>query len=59
MADFMSCNNDAAEAAGILDDGHAVDLLQTLVYDASSTDISESFEIQQWEIRIRPKRKIN
>ena len=41
MADFVGCDDDAREATGILDDGDAVDLLQTLVNDASSTDVGE------------------
>lgn len=42
MPDFVSGDNDAAEAAGVLDDGHAVDLLKALVHDARASDISEA-----------------
>ena len=42
MADFVSCDNDSGESAGILDDGDAVDLFEPLVDDASSADISET-----------------
>jgi hypothetical protein len=43
MPNFVSSDNDSAESSGVLNDGDTVDLLQALVYDASSTDISESY----------------
>lgn len=42
MPDFMCSDNDSAEAAGVLDDGHTVDLLQTLVDDARASDVCEA-----------------
>lgn len=46
MTNFMSCNNDSTEAASILDDGDTVDLLQSLIYNASSTNIGKSFNLE-------------
>lgn len=43
MTNFMGCHNDTAETAGVLDDGHAVDLLQSLVHDAGASDVCEAF----------------
>ena len=43
MADFVSGNDDARETTSVLDDGDAVNLLQTLVNNASSTDVGKSF----------------
>lgn len=43
MSHFVSGHNDAAEAAGVFDDGHAVHLLQSLVHHACPTDVSEAF----------------
>lgn len=42
MPDFVSRYDDAAEAAGVFNDGDGVDLLQSLVDDASSSDVRES-----------------
>lgn len=42
MADFVSGDNDSGEAASILNDGYAVDFLETLVDDTGSTDVGES-----------------
>ena len=42
MPDFMSSDNDSAEATGVLDDGHAVDLLQTFVHHASTSHVSKA-----------------
>lgn len=50
MPDFMCSDNDSAEATGVLDDGNAVDLLQSLIHNASSADIRESFN---FESRVR------
>lgn len=43
MSHFMGSHNDAAEAAGVLDDGHAVHLLQSLVHHACAADVSKAF----------------
>jgi hypothetical protein len=43
MADFVSGNDDARETTSVLDDGDAVNLLQTLVNNACSTDVGKSF----------------
>ena len=45
MADFMSSDDNSRETAGVFDDGHAVDFLQTLVDDASSADVCESCSV--------------
>lgn len=50
MTNFVSSNDDSAEATGVLDDGNTVDLLQSLIHNASSADIRESFN---FESRIR------
>lgn len=42
MPDFMSCDDDAAEATGVLDDRHTVDLLEAFVHDARASDIGEA-----------------
>jgi len=43
VSDFVGGDDDAGEAASVLDDGNAVDLLQSLVDDASATDVGETF----------------
>ena len=43
MADFVSGNDDARETTSVLDDSDAVHLLQSLVNNARSTDVGESF----------------
>lgn len=43
MSDFMGGDDNAAEAAGVLDDGHAVHLLETLVHHAGAADVRESW----------------
>lgn len=43
MSNFVGSHDDAAEAAGVLDDGHAVHLLQSLVHHACAADVSEAF----------------
>lgn len=45
MTDFVSCDDDAAETTGVFNDGNTVDLFQSLVDDARSTNIRESFKI--------------
>lgn len=42
MTDFMSGDDDATETAGVLDDCNTVDLLQSLVNNASAPNVSES-----------------
>jgi len=42
VSDFVGGDDDAGEAASVLDDGNAVDLLQSLVDDASATDVGET-----------------
>lgn len=42
MTDFVSGDDDSRESTRVFNDGHTVDLLQTFVNDAGSTDISES-----------------
>lgn len=43
MPDFMCSNDDTAEATSVLDDGHAVDLLQAFVDHARASDIGEAW----------------
>jgi len=43
MSDLMGSHDNAAETAGIFDDGHAVHLFQSLVHHACATDVSEAF----------------
>lgn len=47
MPDFVSSNDDAAEAARVLDNGHTVDLLQALVHDTRASDIGEAWDKTQ------------
>lgn len=42
MPDFMSSNDDSAEATGVLDDGHAVDLLQPLVHHTGTSHVGKA-----------------
>lgn len=42
MPNFVCGNNDSAEAAGVLNDGHAVHLLQALVHHTGTSDVSEA-----------------
>lgn len=42
MTDFVGGHNDAAETAGILNDGHTVDLLQSLVDHTGAAHIRKS-----------------
>ncbi len=42
MSQFVSGDDDSGESAGVLDDGHTVHLLQTLVDDAGAADVGES-----------------
>lgn len=44
MSDFVCGHNDAAESAAVLDDGHAVHLLQSLVHHARTAHVRESFK---------------
>lgn len=48
MPDFVSSDNDATEAAGVLDNSHAVHLLQALIDDTRASDIGEAWD----EIRL-------
>jgi hypothetical protein len=50
----MSSNNDATESTSIFDDGDTVDLLQSLINDARSTDICEA-SLRKNKISIRSK----
>lgn len=43
MTNFVSSNNDAAEATSIFDDCNTVDFLKSLIHNASSSNICESF----------------
>lgn len=42
MTDFVGGHNDAAEAAGILNDGHTVDLFQSLVDHTGAAHVRKS-----------------
>lgn len=42
MADFVSSDDDAGESTGVLDDGYAVDFLETLVNDTGSSNVGKS-----------------
>lgn len=42
MSHLVGSHNDATEAAGILNDGHAVHLLQPLVHHARAADIGKA-----------------
>lgn len=54
MTNFVGGHNDTAEAAGVLDDGHAVDLLQALVDDAGTSDVREAFTVVRvWGVEFR------
>lgn len=56
MPDFVSRYDDAAEAAGVFNDGDGVDLLQSLVDDASSSDVRESWTGQMcYDREFRPR----
>lgn len=50
MADFVGGHNDAAETAGILNDGHTVDLLQSFVNHTGAAHIRKSCT----RMRLRP-----
>lgn len=43
MSNFMGGNDNSRKATGVLNDGHWVDLLQSLVHHASATDIREPY----------------
>lgn len=43
MPNFMCSHNDSAEATGVLNDGHTVDLLQALVHNARTSNIGEAW----------------
>lgn len=54
MTNFVGGHNDTAEAAGVLDDGHAVDLLQALVDDAGTSDVRKAFTgVHGWGVELR------
>jgi hypothetical protein len=42
MAHLVGGDNDAGKAAGVFDDGHAVDLLKALVHHAGTADVRET-----------------
>lgn len=42
MSHFVGGHNDAAEAAGVFDDGHAVHLLQPLVNHAGAANVGKA-----------------
>lgn len=42
MTDFVSGDDDTRESTGVLDDGHTVDFLETLVNDTGSSDVRKS-----------------
>lgn len=42
MPNFMCSDDDTAEATGVLNDRHTVDLLQAFVHNARASDISEA-----------------
>lgn len=42
MSHLVGSHNDATEAAGVLNDGHAVHLLQPLVHHACAADIGKA-----------------
>ena len=41
MTQLVSGHNDSRESPGVLNDGHGVDLLQSLVHDACAADVGE------------------
>lgn len=43
MADFVSSNDNAAEAAGVFYYSHRIDFFKSLVDDASSTHVRETY----------------
>jgi len=53
MSDLMGSHDNAAETAGIFDDGHAVHLFQSLVHHACATDVSEAFSEWKYTTEIR------
>lgn len=47
MADFVSSDNDAWEAASVFNDGNTVDFLKSLVNHAGSPDICKACKSQK------------
>lgn len=52
MTDFVSSNNNSAETTSILNDGNTVDLLQSFVNNTSTTNVSESFKLNDLNFNV-------
>lgn len=46
MSDFVGSNNDTGEATGIFNNGDRIHLLESLVHDASTADVRETYALK-------------